>query len=794
MHMINQSHDATPTKDDCSPTAPIRLTFDILTGVLSAHIDPTHTSSTHANTDWSLGELKHYIQHEGYEAVEIHDDILIKLLKSIKNGKKQNMTLGTQTQFTDIEYQCDENSQTVLAILSQSKTIIKHSLASLIDKFESANNSSITIEKNTFKTLLKKINSNTQGVIDLKKLDKKITTYNYIDLSFEYEKDSRKLFANLKHSDVPVSYTLASLNQILKEYTFYYFIIPEHTLSDIINWTEEKKTGRFLIAEKPWRSKVMLEFDQESKQLNANIIESDEVVIINKFTLQALIRESGYDTFYFEDKAIENILTKTAAHEYGIYPLAEQKDAQATIEFDALKMKAYLTICASFGGKNLTLLDLNEEIEQHGIQSHYCNTQILEQAIKQQSVNKIEFSHGVSPINGQCSTFEKLTPEYVYIRPEINIPGEHKVDNIKEFIVVEAHTPLLRRIPATLGTNGYNVLGETVIATPGEEISFPKKLTNTQLDPNDNNVLIASCKGHPTFHRNDVHINESISFENVNNRTGDVDFDGSVFVRSDVSHGMSIKATGDIIVKGMVLDASLQAGNNVLVGNGIVGSEQKDRHGKHIYSATVYAKNTITSRYISFYTLQAENNIEVREYLSHCIAKAGSYILAGQHTGKGVIFGGNCHGNLGVEANILGRDTGEKTIISTGFSALQKQHYTDLMNQRDDLLKKTEHLVKILMQLKKTYENSTNKEMIRKKEIKIGHGIVESGHKVKKLNIQINRLKKALALDKDKHITFKKKASVNVTIHIGIEEFNVRQESKAGHFTLCGSSIRWQAL
>ena len=54
--------------------------------------------------------------------------------------------------------------------------------------------------------------------------------------------------------------------------------------------------------------------------------------------------------------------------------------------------------------------------------------------------------------------------------------------------------------------------------------------------------------------------------------SGNIQFDGSVVIQGDVAKGMSVKATGDIEVAGIVEMASLEAGGNITVKSGVIGA------------------------------------------------------------------------------------------------------------------------------------------------------------------------------------------------------------------------------
>lgn len=60
--------------------------------------------------------------------------------------------------------------------------------------------------------------------------------------------------------------------------------------------------------------------------------------------------------------------------------------------------------------------------------------------------------------------------------------------------------------------------------------------------------------------------------EDVSLKTGNIDFNGTVIIRGDVPTGFSIKASGDILIDGLVEAAHIEAKGSVTIVKGIVGS------------------------------------------------------------------------------------------------------------------------------------------------------------------------------------------------------------------------------
>ena len=141
----------------------------------------------------------------------------------------------------------------------------------------------------------------------------------------------------------------------------------------------------------------------------------------------------------------------------------------------------------------------------------------------------------------------------------------------------------------------------------------------------------------------------------VNYTIGNIDFEGDVIVRGDVLSGFIIHATGDIEVKGVVEDAEISAGRNVIVRGGFIGS------GK----GHITAEGDILLRYIHHQQATAGSDLIISNEATdaHLTARKGIKLLGS----PGVLVGGVASADNFIECRFLGNDQGTTTDAVVAF-------------------------------------------------------------------------------------------------------------------------------
>lgn len=263
----------------------------------------------------------------------------------------------------------------------------------------------------------------------------------------------------------------------------------------------------------------------------------------------------------------------------------------------------------------------------------------------------VEVARGKEPGKGKDGWYEYFFETDVKGQPKLLDDGSVDFQNIKWFEIVKTGQKIAVYHPAENGVHGYRVTGEIVQGQKGREL---KLLTGKGfiLLP-DNVTYIAEIDGKIELNDNRLEITNVLVLDDVTLSTGNIDFNGSVYVRGTVGDGTVIKAQKDILCDGFIESAVLEAGGDIILKNGNNAGGQgylkagRDVLGSFFENAKVTAGQNIRANYCLNSELNAGNAIEIM--------------------GKnGMLAGGYTYASQYVKACNIGNEAGIATKIKLG--------------------------------------------------------------------------------------------------------------------------------
>lgn len=367
--------------------------------------------------------------------------------------------------------------------------------------------------------------------------------------------------------------------------------------------------------------------------------------------------------------------------------IAEKRDAEIQITVAEDGLTAWLTVFPACGGEPADVLRITAAASALGIQTS-VDTPAIEQAVTLGRCDRLVLARGVPARRGRDSAFEALVASQISSGPSIDERGIADYRSLGEFVVVEPGQALMRRHPPTAGKAGMDVLGRAIPAEPGDLLPFFGGIEGAAVSPEDVNLLVASRKGHPLIHDRGVSVDPVLQLRNVSLATGNIDFDGSVHVHEDVADGMTVRATGDVIVDGVVGKATIHAGYDVVIQQGLIGGViQEDASPQpDVFGAIVECGARCSARFASQARVRARNEIVIVEYAIHCDLEAGQRIVIGPKGGKGTLIGGTARAFDLVFAKTLGSVGSAVTHVRVGAppDTLDRlRHITQQARQKD---------------------------------------------------------------------------------------------------------------
>jgi len=182
----------------------------------------------------------------------------------------------------------------------------------------------------------------------------------------------------------------------------------------------------------------------------------------------------------------------------------------------------------------------------------------------------------------------------------------------------------------------------------------------------------------------------------VNLKSGNILFLGTVIVQGNVEDGFSIKAAGNIEIHGSVGKCELDAEGDIIVSGGIMGkNEGMITSGKSIYS-----------KFIESVKVEANEGVYVQDGILHAYIDATKEVVC---VGKrGAIVGGRIRAGEVVKTKTLGSVANPETIIEVGIDPKKRQIMLELEEKREKAYKELEPL-------KANLDNLNNQKKVMKK-------------------------------------------------------------------------------
>ncbi len=361
-------------------------------------------------------------------------------------------------------------------------------------------------------------------------------------------------------------------------------------------------------------------------------------------------------------------------------------------------MTAILVPNSSFEGE-LTSEDLIQYLSDQGVVNGIQH-EIIDELIQlsEHWIEPLVVAKGTKPVNGQPGYISPVLKEeenttdldkrYIDLRSPTYIHSVRQGDLIAEIV---HHTD---------GTDGVNVLGETVKAKPGKPIRV-KKTKNIRVAEKENKIY-SLTDGQVSYQKRSVHVFPVYEVHgDLDLKTGNLTFTGNIHIHGDVPSGYTIRADGDIRINGSVEASDLKAGGSVFIRNGIVGQGK----GK------IEAGCDIRTGHINQGKVVAGGDLHVG-LINHSDIQVDGHIFC--QNGKGIVHGGNITSGGNIHLNQAGNDLMTKTNFYFGVPphVIQKhEHLSKKITEEEDNLKKLK-LLQAKIEQKEENQRTTKERLL----------------------------------------------------------------------------------
>lgn len=147
---------------------------------------------------------------------------------------------------------------------------------------------------------------------------------------------------------------------------------------------------------------------------------------------------------------------------------------------------------------------------------------------------------------------------------------ETKVDYRNRFLIanVKVGDVIAKIVPGKVGNDGQDVFGTPLKRKTAKKTVF-KVGEGCKLE---NNNVIATAEGKPAFKSNTFVINKLYKVDQVDLKSGNIDFVGNVEVAGEVGEGMEVKAGSELHVGKNSESAVLRAGGRITIDGNVLNS------------------------------------------------------------------------------------------------------------------------------------------------------------------------------------------------------------------------------
>jgi len=387
------------------------------------------------------------------------------------------------------------------------------------------------------------------------------------------------------------------------------------------------------------------------------------------------------------EEAIVREVVKQASGDYvrvGEFISNPANDALMSVDVTDQEMRAYVTLTPPGPGgcdlsKDTLLSFLRNNRVVHGVSEEAL--QELEDRPRYREA--ILVAEGAKPQNGRDAhvqfNFETDKSKY-----RLKEAADGRV-NFKELGLIQnvvAGQPLARKIPPDLGQTGRTVTGKVIPARNGKDIPTP--LGRNVHMGEDGATIIADINGQVTFIAGRINVEEIFTVPgDVNLRTGNIMFLGTVIVQGNVDDGFVVKASGNVEVRGGVGKSEVVAEGDIVVHQGVTGKS----------GCIVNAGKSVWAKFVENATVESGENVIVSDGLINCNVTANKKIIC--QGKRAAIVGGVYRACEEINAKTLGSPVGgAETILEVGYDPKAKEKMDQLQAQAYQLKRQLDELDK----------------------------------------------------------------------------------------------------
>lgn len=360
-----------------------------------------------------------------------------------------------------------------------------------------------------------------------------------------------------------------------------------------------------------------------------------------------------YRSFMYTAKDMERIRKKLSCEQVDrILKTADIQKVQKVAVFVSMdEMEACIEIkCGD--GESIEKWEILHALNAEGVTEGILEDEI-EKAIEGKRYHEtIVAAKGRKARRGADGWYELFFDTNVDRTPRILEDGSVDYQNIRWYEIVEEGQKIAYYHDAEYGTDGCTVTGKVIKAKKGHEKSILTGKGFVRLE--DGRTYQAAVSGKiEQLQEHRIEITRLCVLEEVTLATGNIDFDGCIYIRGNVGSGVTISATEDVIINGSAEAAVIKCRGEILLRQGING-------GGNGY---IEAGKKVTGKFLEAVKVVSGGDI-CANYCLNCDMFAEGSILV--HGAKGLLAGGTAQAVREIRASNVGNRAKISTTLRLG--------------------------------------------------------------------------------------------------------------------------------
>jgi len=427
-------------------------------------------------------------------------------------------------------------------------------------------------------------------------------------------------------------------------------------------------------------------------------------------SLAAAVQERGWNIDVLDKERVRAFLHASHDADGTVRLPVGTLITHGTFELDIAPdlMSATLTLRPPRGGNPVTEETVRAALKARGIVAGILDD-TLREILAQGECERRRIAQGKPPVPGRQGHFESLLDALAVRQKDDDENARIDYREMGQLTLVAPGEPLMRRVPSVPGEPGYTVTGRTIEPPPVPDMRFAPDLNGVETAADDPDLLLAAISGVPMVVPQGVRVNALVEVDAVDLASGNIEFDGTLHVKGDITMGMRVRVTGDVVVQGTIEAAHVHAGGNITVSGGIVGMADpyaRDGHGRR---AHIRCDGTVKARFLNNAEVIAGKNVAVEREVRQCSLCAGESVLVGPpDSSMGVLTGGHVHALKSVQSGTLGSAAGAPTEVRVGIDPHVAAKRGVLDAERQTLTGKKDQLEKLILFLKANPHKNVN--------------------------------------------------------------------------------------